>query len=326
MKRGRILVLLGIILGLVTMAGAFLLLQTAQQPTTPPEPTMAKVLVATQNLSQAQAMDPGAFEEREFEKSQAPADAVLSRAEMGGMLAAQDIAQGQILRRDMMTDKVAIVNKGVNASFLIPEGKVAMAFPITELSSVAYALQAGDSVDMILTVNLISVDPATQIREPVMRVAASGAAAAGSVMGEQIPRMVTQLTIQDVTVLKIGPWGQQMPAAAPTPGATPQPDAQATPAPAGPTIMTVVLDTQDALVLKFAREAGASIDFVLRGRNYHEIIATEPVTLEYMMQRFNIKPPEKLPYALDRGGSTYTGGSTSGSSSSSSSSSGSGSK
>ena len=142
MKRGRILILVGLILGLATMAGAFLLLNTAQQPTKAPEPTKTKVLVATQNIAQAQAMDPGAFEEREFDKEQTPNDAVLSRTEMAGMLAAQDIAQGQILRREMMTDKVTIVNKGVNASFLIPEGKVAMAFPITELSSV-------DSVDEV---------------------------------------------------------------------------------------------------------------------------------------------------------------------------------
>ena len=32
----------------------------------------------------------------------------------------------------------------------------------------------------------------------------------------------------------------------------------------GPTIMTVLVDQQDALVLKFARESGASIDFALR--------------------------------------------------------------
>jgi len=133
MKRGRILILLGLILGVATMAGAYLVLKNAQPEaaTATPEPTMQKALVATQNVAQAQALDPGAFEEREFEKSQVPADAVLFRPDMAGMLAAQDIAAGQILRREMMTDKVTIVNKGVNASFLVPEGKVAMAFPIT---------------------------------------------------------------------------------------------------------------------------------------------------------------------------------------------------
>jgi len=242
-----------------------------------------------------------------------PADALLSKTDLVGKLASQDIVQGQIVRRDMVTDKQTIVEKGVNASFLVPEGKVAMAFPITELSSVAYALQAGDTVDMLITVNMVSVDPETQIKEPIVRVTAGGATAPtiGSVTGTQIPRMVTQLTIQDVAILKIGPWGQ---AALPAPSATPSAQAtadasqqsgqsaEATPQPAGPTIMTVLLNQQDALVLKFAREAGASIDFVLRSRNDHDIISTEPVTLEYMIERFNIRPPEALPYALETSG------------------------
>jgi len=303
------------------MGGAYLILKGAQEPVTkPPEVTTQKVLVAMQNIAQAQPFDPALVEEREFDKSQVPADALLSKTDLVGKLAGQDIVQGQILRRDMVTDKTTIVEKGINASFLIPEGKVAMAFPITELSSVAYALQAGDTVDMLITVNMVAVDPETQIKQPVQRVAAGGPAApaVGEVTGTQIPRMVTQLTIQDVAILKIGPWGQAaLPAPNATPGAQATPPAgdqgaqnQATPQPAGPTIMTVLLNQQDALVLKFAREAGASIDFVLRSRNDHEIISTEPVTLEYMMQRFNIRPPERLPYALETGSAATAGGTT----------------
>ena len=63
--------------------------------------------------------------------------------------------------------------------------------------------------------------------------------------------------------------------------------------------MTVLVDQQDALVLKFARESGASIDFALRGKLDHDIISTEPVTLDYMIRRFNITPPEWMPYAIE---------------------------
>jgi Flp pilus assembly protein CpaB len=328
MKRGRILIILGIILGLITFAGAFFILQqgTGQQAATPTPVPMQKVLVAIQNIAQADSIDPALVEEREFEKTQVPPDAVLAKVDLAGKLAAQDIYQGQIIRRDMLTDKATIVDKGVHASFLIPPGKVAIAFPITELSSVAYALQAGDTVDMLITVQLVSVDPNTQIKEPVMRAAPGGPASAvpaeGQIVGTQIPRMVTQLTVQDVQVLKVGRWNQQpaasvLPQGAPTPAAQPagQP-AQATPTPQagqtshqgqanvvppGPTIITLLVDQQDALVLKFAREVGASIDFVLRSRNDHDLVTTEPVTLEYMMRRFNITPPEKLPYAVEMG-------------------------
>ncbi|MGQ9516519.1 MAG: hypothetical protein ACUVT1_04550, partial [Anaerolineae bacterium] len=69
--------------------------------------------------------------------------------------------------------------------------------------------------------------------------------------------------------------------------------------PAAPTIITLLVNQQDALVLKFAREAGASIDFALRSKNDHDLVETEPVTLDYMIRRFNIRPPERLPYAVE---------------------------
>jgi Flp pilus assembly protein CpaB len=325
MKRGRILTFLGIILGLVTMLAAFYILRGSQQPvTTPTEVPKQKVLVVRQNVAQAEEIDPATAELQEFEKSQVPTDALVSPQELIGKLWARDIVAGTMLRQEMITDRASIVEKGINASFLIPAGKVAVAFPIDELSSVAYALQAGDTVDMLITIQVVNLDPSTQIKLPVPR---TGNSVEGQVIGQQVPRMITQLTLQDVTVLKIGDWAQP----------NPQPKASATPTPApaggqqagqqgqnanaaGPTIMTLLVDQQDALVLKFARESGATIDFALRGKNDHEIVTTEPLTLEYMIRRFNITPPEKLPYAIEMGGQP-TRSSTSSSSSSSSGSS-----
>ena len=317
MKRGRILILLGIILGLATTVAAFLLLRgmQPQQPARPTEVPTQKVLVAVQNIGQAQPIDPATVELREFEKTQIPTGALLNATELAGKLAAVDIVQGQIIRREMLTDKAAIVDQGLYASFLVPPGKVAVAFPIDELSSVAYGLQSGDTVDVLVTVKLVSVDPTLQIKEPVMRTAPSGAAAGETqILGSQVPRMVTQLTLQNVTILKIGQWSQpQRPQPTGTPGA-PKPasepqlaqpagqQGEAVPTPPAPTIMTVLVDQQDALVLKFAREAGASIQFALRGRNDRDVVTTEPVTLDYMIRRFNITPPDRLPWAVEMEG------------------------
>jgi hypothetical protein len=60
-------------------------------------------------------------------------------------------------------------------------------------------------------------------------------------------------------------------------------------------VLTLLLDQQDALVLKFALESEASIDLVLRGREDHETVRTETVSLEYVMTRFEITvPPEPM--------------------------------
>jgi Flp pilus assembly protein CpaB len=304
MKRGRILVLIGIILGLVTTVAVFMILRSPEKEAAgPTETPKQKVLVAIQNIGQAQPIDPAAVELREMEQSQVPPDAVMSTTDIVGKLAAVDIVQGQIIRRDMITDKKSIVEKGINASFLIPPGKVAVAFPIDELSSVAYALEPGDTVDMLITFNMVSVDPETQIKLPLPKTTEEGQMS--EPVGQQIPRMVTQLTLQDITVLKVGPWGQAAVTPAATPeaqqqqGASQQGQAGEQAAPPAPTIITLLVSQQDALVLKFAREAGASIDFALRSKNDHEIVETEPVTLDYMIRRFNIRPPERLPFAVE---------------------------
>jgi len=295
MKRGRILIFLGLILGLATAAAAFYVLRGSQEEVVvPTEAPKQKVLVALQNIGQANMIDPALMELREFEQTQVPPDAVFSPADIAGKLAAVDISQGQIIRRDMLTDEEEIVEKGVNAAFLIPPGRVAVAFPIDELSSVAYALEAGDTIDMLITMELVNIDPETQIKMPLPTEETDVETM------QQIPRMVTQLTLQDVTILKIGPWGEK-PLEPPTEGedtANPPPEEEEGPAP-GPTIMTVLVDQQDALVLKFARESGASIDFALRGKLDHDIVSTEPVTLDYMIRRFNITPPERMPYAIE---------------------------
>ena len=143
------------------------------------------------------------------------------------------------------------------------------------------------------------MDPESQIKEPIP----DDPAEVDKI--QQIPRMVTQLTLQDVEILKIGRWGQKTPdaeVATEEDAAQQQAADEETPLLEGPTIMTVLVDQQDALVLKFARESGASIDFALRSKLDHELVTTEPVTLDYMIRRFNITPPERLPYALEMGG------------------------
>ena len=64
--------------------------------------------------------------------------------------------------------------------------------------------------------------------------------------------------------------------------------------------MTLIVTPQDALVLKFSEESGASMDMVLRSAKdyYKGLVTTEAVTLQYMFDRFGIEVPPKLPYGV----------------------------
>ena len=52
----------------------------------------------------------------------------------------------------------------------------------------------------------------------------------------------------------------------------------------------MLVNQQDALVLKFAKEQG-QIDLVLRGYNDHEKVTTDSVYATYMVDRFKFARP-----------------------------------
>lgn len=299
MRRGRLLIILGLVLAALTAVGAYVLLNQPQAATAPPVETQTRrVVVALQNIGEGQPILPETITMADWPKDQVPPGAILNQADVAGKLARVPIFQGQVLQQEMLIDKTEMIAEGTHASWQIPRGKVAVAFPVTRLSSVAYAVQAGDFVDVLVTLNLVTLDVESQVKEPVERVGQEG-----GIIGEQTPRQVAQLTLQDVQVLRVGEWATETEAVQPPPQ---QGGAQATPVPPGPDIITLLVDQQDALVLKFLRESGAIIDLALRPRDDHDLVSTESVTLDYVIRRFNIAIPPKQPYALEPAG-TSTG-------------------
>jgi hypothetical protein len=64
------------------------------------------------------------------------------------------------------------------------------------------------------------------------------------------------------------------------------------------TSVTLIVSPQDALVLKWALETNSSIDLVMRSAVDQDVYAQpEAVTLQYMLDRFQISVPPKLPQA-----------------------------
>jgi len=63
------------------------------------------------------------------------------------------------------------------------------------------------------------------------------------------------------------------------------------------TVVTLAIDPHDALVLKWAVLNNAALDLVLRSATEVEAFAQpEAVTLQYMIDRFQISLPPKLPH------------------------------
>ncbi len=127
----------------------------------------------------------------------------------------------------------------------------------------------------------------------------------------QRARMVAQTLIENVKVLQVGdfplPEAEKNASATPTPGGTPaapveQQSGVASPTPtppALPDVITLIVSPQDAVTLNYLIYSGAQLTLALRSTNDTTTAKTEAVTLQYLLERYNIPIPVKLPFGFE---------------------------
>lgn len=301
-RRGTILIIVGIILALGTTAVVFVLLRpSGQQPATAPQATpeaKVSVVIAAQEIPPLTEIPADAVGTLAIPESALSPNHLLDPEAVVGKKTMRAITRGSFITTDILLDESKVLELGYNASLNVPEGKVATTFSTSQIRAVAGAVQNGDFVDILISYWMVDTEA-----EP-----GAGAGEEEAATPAESYILLAQLLLQDVEVLRVGPWaGVAVPpeegeeaAAQATPAAEGQPEGEGEGAlqpvsPEAQVVLTLLLDQQDALVLKFARESGASIDLVLRGREDHETVRTETVSLEYVMTRFEITvPPEPL--------------------------------
>ncbi|HSM24346.1 MAG TPA: hypothetical protein VK856_05735 [Anaerolineaceae bacterium] len=220
-------------------------------------------------------------------------------------------------------------------AFDVPVDKTALSVILNREELIAYAPQSGDHVMVIGCMMLVDVDPEYQTllpnytgsvtkqilqaessTESLTVIVASGGSASTQGRTEldptlnepvyvvpsepQRPRLVCQNVIQDAIVLRVGDF--------PLSGAEPTPvEEQVTedgqpiePAPIPiPDIVTLVVSPQDAVFLTYMKKAGVDLTLALRNPNNDQVILTDAVTQQYLMDQKNIPLPAKLPFALE---------------------------
>jgi Flp pilus assembly protein CpaB len=265
---------------------------------------------------------------RAWPSTNVPPDVIGDQSETIGRVAAVDIVQGQPILRSMLAERGA----AGQAALLVPEGRVAVAFPVDEQSSVAYAIQPGDYVDVLIVASFLDMDREFQTKlpnlisflslrlvetpegqEPIETYDFTTPTDQGrfeippglppEIPGAYVyprepqrPRRVAQLTVQAAKVLRVGPWIE-------LPSEQPQPteEGQPPPPPPPPDIVTLAVDPQDALVLLWARQSEMLMELALRAPATEEArYQPEAVTLQYMLTRFKIAVPPELEYGFAR--------------------------
>lgn len=226
---------------------------------TPLPVDLAPVVIAQQDLPRGFRLTP------EFLSGPSPAVAVVfwpvgsvpqnsysAVEDLENLLVRSDIPrESPVLSTQLVADMTALAKVGSDASLLLPPGLVAISMPLdpSGVGSVAYGLQPGDYVDVLLSFLFIEVDETFQSRQPnkisVITRTEEGQLSFGvplegrpepstlSSLGvlvspseQQRPRLVTQRTVERAYVLYVGyfpPDGKIVGVMTPTPFDTPTP-------------------------------------------------------------------------------------------------------
>jgi len=350
----RVLLILLVIIALVAVAAVFILPGILTPP--PPATTVANngttpaatgptataiqlenVVVAVQTLPRGISIPENALAEVPWPAASIPERARgLTIEKIVGKIARTDIyVQEPIVDSLLAEDLSQIAQKGSDAAAITPKGRVLIAVPVNRFTDVAYAIQDGDYVDVMVSYLFVDVDPNFQSLKPnkltLTSVKSDGTielqagiegelqpsnfsqfpVVAGPIE-QQRPRLATQRTVQSAWVVHVGNFpldGQFLrPISTPLPTPTPaegEPTKAApppTPTPPFPDIITLAVQPQDAVVLNWALTANLPINLVLKSAQGDPRATTDQttaVTLQYMIETFGVAEPSHLPFALE---------------------------
>jgi Flp pilus assembly protein CpaB len=257
MRRGRIFFYLAfiLILGLVALVVIYIrfiqpMTATPDVEMTPPPIVTVNVVTTTQRVPRGDLIT-----ERVLNLVPIHEDLMLpvyftDIAQVVGKRARVDIEPNMFMTSGLIADTIEeLTTTGSNAALSIPRGMVAVSIPIDRLSSVSYAPQAGDHVNVIVNLLMVDLDiefqtilpnlaatvigpgPTAEEPDPRLTVRIDGT---GNVIGRvepspfeqpfysvpserQRPRLVSQNLIQNAIVLHVGEFELPKPVVAPTP-------------------------------------------------------------------------------------------------------------
>ncbi len=334
MRRGRILIFLVLIvvIGLALLYFAYTQFTGVTVGGQPTPAALSEVFYAAQNIPQGTEITREMLGTFSLPPENV-ADVMFTideEASLVGQTARFTLDQGVVITSSMV-GAGPIEIAGPAWAVKIPSGMVAAAIPTNRLSLVGYGVADGAHVNVNACLLFVDVDPAYQSilpnyvsvmkdvffppeGQPAISIEPSTAELAArqgrteidptfqkpiyTVPSEaQRPRLVCQMILQDVVVLKLGNFGVQAPST--DPNATPSP-AQAAQAQqqASPDIVTLMVNPQDSISLNYFVYTGALLSMSLRNPNDTSRFAAESATLTSLLTQYNISLPSKLPYAI----------------------------
>lgn len=140
--------------------------QATPLPTITPIP-MVEVVVAIQDIPRGTIIRPETVQIYPWPADAVPVNAISNPEDVINRIARTDIFREQpILGNLIVEDFQNLANIGSDAALITPPNRVLISIPMNRLTSVAFALQPGDRVDIIASFLFVDVDQTFQSAEP----------------------------------------------------------------------------------------------------------------------------------------------------------------
>ncbi len=325
MRRGRILIFVVLILIIGLVVAAFAIRAFLAAANRPQQPAFVKVYRTSQNIPQGGKIQEGMITTVTLPQADA-LESYFSESEKAELLnnkiARYPLGQGHIISSaDVQDASQAVAIGGPEWASLIPPGMTTITVPTRRLYTAAYGITDGAHVNVNACFLFVDVDPSFQTILPnntailtgtgfvpeSLPILSMGVSPAGGPQGrvelepslqqpfflipsgEQRPRQVCQMLLQDVVVMKLGNF--------PLTGAAAT-NAQGTAAPTLPDIITLIVSPQDSVTFSYLIYTNAQVIMTLRNPNDQARQATEAATLQFLLSQYNIPVPAKLPYSM----------------------------
>jgi len=219
------------------------------------------VIVATQDMSRGTVIDKTMVAVRDVPADLVPEGAASTLDDVVGKMVVVDVKSGEIIVRDRLETPTNITK---NFGLVIPQGMVIIALPADDLINQVGVLQPGDHVDILFSLpygageatELVSLDALQDV----------------AIQAIVVP---PEARISEKVAGGLGVEGGQSGGILPT----------ATKA------ILVAVSPQDALILKYLKDAGAVLDYALRSPDDTSKPLLDSVTLQYLIDTYGLDIP-----------------------------------
>jgi len=165
MRRGRLFIFLALIL-VVGLVVVYFFMQRFQStgivpPSAQATPTViptVNVVVVTQHVSRGTLISDSVLGTVPYQRDLFIEGMVTDKTEVIGKRAKLDLEAGFVLTQNMFTATPDLSTIGSDTALMIPRGMVSISIPIDRLSSVTFAPQRGDHVNVIITMLFVDLD------------------------------------------------------------------------------------------------------------------------------------------------------------------------